>query len=171
MIREDISYNLVHLCKGDGNNEAKRRENAAKSFLDIVTSEKLVGGTGFIKGQYKCICMSETPPKTLANILSQKEGSEFKYQPYGIMFEKSYIYSLGGLPAIYSPEADFDKLHDDHKFRHVTFDLTTNPVSDFSWEREWRLKIDELTLDPNKVWLVVPDATTYKVLSEQIGGT
>ncbi|MDN4706292.1 hypothetical protein QYZ43_11230 [Vibrio parahaemolyticus] len=95
MIREDISYNLVHLCKGDGNNEAKRRENAAKSFLDIVTSEKLVGGTGFIKGQYKCICMSETPPKTLANILSQKEGSEFKYQPYGIMFEKSYIYSLG----------------------------------------------------------------------------
>ena len=166
MFRDDISDNLIHLCKGAGNNEGKRRENATKIFLDIIASKKLIGGTGFIKDKFVCVCCSETPPQALAKILSEKVGNEFKYQPYGIMFTKQHIFSMGGRPAIYSPLSEYDKLHDDHKYRHVTFDLDANPPSDFTWEREWRVKIDEIDIDPSKVWLVVPDAHTHKVLSE-----
>lgn len=171
MHREDISENLIHLCKGVGDTEKVRRENAAATLLKIVLSKKLKGGIGYIKGEHTCICFSETPPKTLAQIISKKVGGKFKYQPYGIMFEKRKIYSLGGLPVIYSPESGYDKLHADHKHRHVTFDLSAYPPVDFTWEREWRYKTNEIILDPKEVWLVVPDAATWDTLSEELNPT
>ena len=38
---------------------------------------------------------------------------------------------------IYQPEADFDLLPQELRWRHVRFELTGEQVVDFTWEREW----------------------------------
>ena len=39
----------------------------------------------------------------------------------------------------------------------MRYEPLADPVIDFTWEREWRLRCDELTFDPSEVALVVPN--------------
>ena len=80
------------------------------------------------------------------------------------MYEKSYLFAKGARPVIYQPNSDFDLLHEDHKYRHVKFELDEG--IDWTWEREWRIKIDELALEPDKVTLIVPNRSWEKRFQE-----
>ena len=70
------------------------------------------------------------------------------------MVDKAWLFKQGGRPAIYQPAKEFDLLHEEQKYRHVTY----NPAKgiDYTWEREWRLHADELILDRNLVTVILP---------------
>lgn len=132
MQRGDISKNLVHWTKGETDDEA------FETLKKILVEQRLLGGTGFIKGLHKCVCFTETPSH-FYHIRNSK------YKPFGIEFSKAGIFEMGGRPVIYQPDDEIEYLSPEIQWRHVTYNpISENKWTDFTWEREWRLKIDYL---------------------------
>jgi hypothetical protein len=167
-MRDDITNKLVHLTKGINPDKSKHREEALLNLMSIIQQKKLNGGDGFIRGSYKCVCFSEAPIGKLAYVIAGGSGNEYKYQPYGVMVAKKWLFEKGGLPVIYSPADEFDKLPEEMRYRHVRFSLEKRAV-DFSWEREWRIKTDSLDITPEDVTLVVPDRAAKDLLQSNFG--
>ena len=150
IIRDDISTKLVHLTR-DTN-----FQDAAKTLLKILETKKLLGGNTFIKGGHKCVCFSEAPIAKLSQILAiPSETSGMRYKPFGIMVDKIWLYAKGGRPVIYQPDRDYELLHCDLQYRHVRFEPHNH--IDYTWEREWRIKTDELELGIEDVTVVLPN--------------
>ncbi|MCP4162607.1 MAG: DUF2971 domain-containing protein [Deltaproteobacteria bacterium] len=159
-MRDDISNKLVHLTKGQNENETIKgfkdnRIQAITTLKDIISKRKLIGNTGYIKGKYKCVCFSEAPISKLSHILAEEKVS-FRYQPYGLIFNKKWLYEKGGRPVIYGPTSEYDLLPEDLKYRHVRFELSKEYPVDHTWEREWRIKTDELEFKEIDVSIIVP---------------
>jgi hypothetical protein len=165
-MRHDISDKLVHLTKGTGEDAKQHRTEAFKTLYKILKDGALIGGTGYIKGKQKCVCFSEAPISALSQILSSKDSGVFKYQPYGVLVSKDWIYAQGGRPAIYGPDADYVKLPSDMQYRHVRFELACSIPIDHTWEREWRVRTDKLTITPADVTVVVPTRDVVDALRE-----
>ena len=150
MIRDDLSDRLIHLTKG-------KTEDAASTLLKIITEGKLLGGSGMIKGEFCCVCFSEAPISKLAYLLAKPSRHGMRYRPFGVMVEKSWLFQRRGRPVIYQPAEEYDLLPDGLKFRHVTYEPNREKPIDFSWEREWRIRTNELRLDPDRTTVVVPN--------------
>jgi len=157
MAREDISDKLVHFTKGDTFNDA------FGNLRSIVNEHRLIGGSGYIKGEYNCVCFSEAPLSSLEHGLLNSSAYS-RYSPFGIVFDKKWVFAKGGRPVIYQPDSEFDLLPESHKWRHVRYEPTTDEPVDFSWEREWRIHTDELYFDPSVAALVVPDQDWANIL-------
>lgn len=169
MIRDDLSNKLIHLTRGDNADDPqKATEQAFERFHSIVTQMKLLGGNGYIKGGYRCVCFTEAPISKLSHILASGPSAGVRYAPFGVMVEKKWLYQKGGRPVIYGPDPDFAKLPEEMKYRHVRFWLGDKYEIDHTWEREWRIHTDKLILDPSQITLVVPDRAVKKVFTEQI---
>ena len=156
-MRDDLSDKLVHLTKGVGDDMSKHREEALRTLAKILGEKRLLGGDGFIKGSHKCVCFSEAPIGKLSHILAQKDGKAFKYQPYGVIVDKLWLFEKEGRPVIYGPDGDYTSLPEEMKYRHVRFWLSQEYSVDHTWEREWRIKTEELKITPSEVTIVVPD--------------
>lgn len=144
MYRDDISNFLIHWTSGDTYQEA------FESLEAIIDAQKIVGTDRLVRGNYKCICFTETPTKHF-------NFSCKRYKPFGIGFKKDYLFSLGARPVIYETEQEFNILPEIFQWKHVRFELGTENPIDFTWEREWRLKTDELTISIDTVGIIVPD--------------
>jgi hypothetical protein len=73
------------------------------------------------------------------------------------MFDKSWIFDHGGRPVIYQPDSDFTILPEDLRWRHVRFEPTGEQAIDFTWEREWRIRCQELHFSPAEAVIIVPN--------------
>lgn len=155
MIRDDLSNKLIHFTKGTP-------EEATVAFRSIIKEEKLRGGTGFIKGGFKCVCFTESPIAKFPHILASPKAFDFPYAPLGIMVSKLWLYKQGGRPVIYQPDEEYDDLNDNQKYRHKRYEPDKN--IDFTWEREWRIKTDSLRLDPYETTLIVRGRSWEKEL-------
>ncbi|HLE18050.1 MAG TPA: hypothetical protein VI728_07170 [Syntrophales bacterium] len=158
MIRDDVSDNLIHLSKDTTD------LTAANALLSILKEKKLRGGSTFIKGAYTCVCFSEAPIGKLAYILAEPSVNGIRYKPFGIMVGKKWLYERGGRPVIYQPDAEFELLCEGQRFRHVRYEPDK---VDFTWEREWRIKTDELELNPDITTVVVPNRDWEDWLQKQ----
>lgn len=158
MGRIDTSEFLVHFTKGD---------NALDSFRSIATSSELRGGTGFIKGGYRCVCFTEAPLHALQDILLHPSEHGYKYAPFGIVVRKAWLFQYGGRPVIYQPDAEYGLLPEALRWRHVRYEPNANPPIDFSWEREWRVLTDSLKIAPDNAWLVVPSVEKLREVCEE----
>lgn len=147
-MRVDLSNHLVHLTRGT-------RRNAEEAFLSIVAQRKLIGSSHGIRGGHQVVCFSEAPIEVLAKLFA-KSGNDFRYQPFGVMVPKTWLYSRGGRPVIYQPESEFELLPEVLQYRHVRLD-SPGTNSDYSFEREWRIHSESVVLDPAFCTLVVPD--------------
>lgn len=156
-MRIDLSDRLVHLSKGVDADPANHRAEAGGNVLDMLAQGAIKGGTGMIKGGHKCVCFSEAPVAALAHLLAAGPQGGYKYQPYGIMVTKAWLYAQGGRPVIYGPDSDYAKLPPDMQYRHVRFELCRSPEVDHTWEREWRIKTNALSIPPKEVTVVVPN--------------
>lgn len=148
LIRDDLSERLIHLTRGDTD------QAAADAFISILREGRVRGGTGCIKGSYRCVCFSEAPVGKLSHILAAPTAHGMRYRPFGIMVSKAWLFARGGRPVIYQSDGEYELLHDSQRYRHVRFEPDT-PV-DFTWEREWRVRTDELVLEPGQTTVVVP---------------
>ncbi|MEO6228498.1 MAG: hypothetical protein ABJB11_23310 [Ferruginibacter sp.] len=147
MIRADFTNTLIHLTRD------KAEQSAADTFHKIVEEKSLNGSTENIRGKSKCICFSETPISAIGQIVSQNHQG-FRYGAFGFMFSKKYLFNKGARPVIYQPDTDFSILPESLQYRHVRFEIDK---VDWTWEREWRMKIDLLLLEPEHVTLIVPN--------------
>ena len=153
MIREDLSHNLVHLVKGD------TPEEALATFDKILADQAIIGGAGDIKGNWQCVCFTETPLAHLAQALSLRDVHNIRYYPAGIMVAKNWLFAKGGRPVIYQPDAEYCLLPDELQYRHVRYELDhakAERTVDWTWEREWRIRTDRLAFTPEEVTLVCP---------------
>jgi hypothetical protein len=152
MNRQDISKHLIHFTKD------KNDECAFRRLQKIIRDKKLIGGSNMIMGNHRCVCFSEAPLPSLADGLVNNDHYS-KYSSFGIMVSKQWLFKQGGRPVIYQPVAEYKLLSESHRWRHVTFELReTHSFSDFTWEREWRLRCDDLSFDCTTATIVVPDA-------------
>jgi hypothetical protein len=159
MSRPDISPFLTHFTKGND------YEDAFARLRKIIASRKLIAGSGQIKGGFHCVCFTEMPilPDGLVS-----EQSKSKYSPFGICVSKQWLFERGGRPAIYHPESDYKLLPESLRWRHVRYELRdTFERTDFTWEREWRIKCDELQLEQREAQIVVLDQTWANRLIEE----
>lgn len=150
MPRNDISDKLVHFTSGE------TRDGAFARLNQIVDERTLRAGNGKIRGGYQCICFTEAPLASLPGGLVNPDAYS-RYQPFGVIFEKPYVFALGGRPVIYQSDAEFHALPEAMKWRHVRYEPHANPPVDFCWEREWRLPADALEFAPDVAGLVLPD--------------
>ena len=169
-MRDDLSNKLVHLTKGTSDDIDGNRGEALNTLTKIMISKQLKGGTGFIKGGHKCVCFSEAPISKLSYIIAKKGQNDFKYHPYGVIVDKSWLYEKGGRPVIYGPDEDYKKLPDDLKYRHVRFELSKTSNIDHTWEREWRIQEEALDITDQDVTLVVPDREVKSALVNRYAG-
>jgi len=166
LIRDDLSNQLIHLTRGDNADPKLNRQEAFERFYSIADEGKLIGGSGFIKGGYRCVCFTEAPISKLSYILASAVEGAFKYAPYGVMVSKQWLFQKGGRPVIYGPGTEFDELPEQFRYRHVRFYLSDKFTIDHTWEREWRIKTDELVIEPAEVALVVPDRSVERSFEE-----
>lgn len=148
-IRPDMSDKVIHFTK------AETYEDALGVLLTMIGGGSIVGGNGMIRGGYSCICFTEAPLPAVATDLV-KGGSFTRYAPFGLMFEKQWVYGQGARPVIYQSDAEFNQLSEEMRWRHVLYEPAAIPPVDFTWEREWRLHQDELLFSPGDAVLVVP---------------
>lgn len=143
MPRADLSEHLVHWIKGD--TEAQ----AFAVLRQIVSEQRLIGGTGCIRGGYQCACFTEAPEAAFHQILG-------RYRPFGVRVSKRWLFAQGGRPVIYQSAAEFELLPEALRWRFVRYEPDGAPPIDFSWEREWRIHTSELHLPAEEVTVVVP---------------
>lgn len=158
LIRDDISDKLIHLTRGNTD------QAAADAFLSIMNGQRLLGGDGCIKGGYRCVCFSEAPLNKLAHILANPSAHGMRYSPFGVMVNKEWLFEKGGRPVIYQLDSEYSLLDESQRFRHVRYEPGT---VDFTWEREWRVRVNELAIDPAASTLVVPNRAWEKWAFDQ----
>lgn len=148
--RADISPYLIHFTKGNDLNDA------FANLLSITASQIIYGSNNKIKGEYNCVCFSESPIESIPQGLINTNNYS-KYSPFGILVSKEWLFYQGGRPVIYQPLEEFELLSECVRWRHVTYNPIANQPIDLSWEREWRIQTNELYISPQFCSIVVPD--------------
>ena len=143
-MRADISDHLIHWTKGEC------EWDAFYTLFKIIQDGEIKSSSNMIKGSFNVICFTEAP-----EIEFHKKKS--RYSSFGIRVSKKWIYHKGGRPVIYQPTSEYSLLPDFLKWRHVSYDLLSEPVIDFSWEREWRISSDKLSFSPHEITIIIPN--------------
>jgi hypothetical protein len=149
-----MSASLIHFTKGAWAEDYE----GAFSHLQSIVNERVVRGSSssFIKGGYSCVCLTEAPLASVRHGLVNPSNFG-RYSPFGVMFEKRWVFAQGGRPVIYEPEGEYERLPESHRWRHVTYDPTAaDHLVDFTWEREWRIHCTELAFGPSDAVIIVP---------------
>ncbi len=159
MSRIDHCTNLIHFTKGK--KIKTNYEEAYQTLKKIITEKTIISSNRMISGKHNCICFTETPAKCLTNdgLLDAKYFS--RYTPFGIQFSKKQIFNNDGRPVIYSTKSEYilEEKNDNLNWRYVTYDPNDDGKSDFTWEREWRIKSQKLTFENSEVKLLFPNIT------------
>jgi hypothetical protein len=87
-----------------------------------------------------------------------------RYELYGIAVLKQTVYGRGGRPVIYAPAETCDQLPQVLQHLFVRFEP---PDVDFTWEREWRIRADEFSINPEVAAVFVRTAAeAFEIMSE-----
>lgn len=153
----DHCENLIHFTKAK--NGSLDYEEAYLNFKKIIKEKCLKGDNGMILGSHKCVCFTESPARCLTNegCLDSKLFS--RYTPFGFQYQKKKVFQQGGRPVIYSTKAEYEdeKNNKNLNWRFVSYNPKLDGRLDFTWEREWRIKADEIPVEPEFAKLVFPN--------------
>ncbi|HLF64181.1 MAG TPA: hypothetical protein VI603_10525 [Saprospiraceae bacterium] len=157
MYRIDHCENLIHFTKGS--DKSLDYEKAYENLKKIVSEQTIVGSTGMILGKLKCVCFTESPVRCLTNSGQLDTHYFSRYTPFGIQLPKKTVFNFGGRPAIYSLRSEYEHIKqiDEVNWRYVSYDPNLDGDLDFTWEREWRIRTDNIIIDPNEAKLVFPN--------------
>jgi hypothetical protein len=67
------------------------------------------------------VCLSEIPLASMDEFAGPADGSA-RYRFYGVALSKKAVFSAGGRPVIYIPDAEGQWIPADQKWRQVKFD-------------------------------------------------
>lgn len=162
--RRDVGNLLIHLTRTPEKPIVLGRVTMSahpRNVIQKIASEgRFLGSDGFIKGGYRCVCFTEAPIAEIPTIVRlAREAADIslhpRYEPYGVAVPKEWLFARGGRPVIYQSEDEYVQLPEDVRYRHVRYEPGN---VDFTWEREWRIKADELALDPKFTLFILPTA-------------
>ena len=109
---------------------------------------------GYIRQKQKAVCFQDVPLYSLAeNIKYEDEYSakniidtdkiKFRYEAFGLRFNKGLMFQKGARPVIYGSKCELDILPKTVQWRCVQLDLNdSNNIIDWTHEREWRIEGD-----------------------------
>jgi hypothetical protein len=144
--RNDLSPFLFHYTK------------AFEDLLSIIDQKKL-------KSKKKYICFTEAPLSTSLRMFDyMNQYPDPMYAPYGIGFNRDFLFNIGARPVIYGTEDENKKIPHELKWRC----LNLQPESyDFSWLREWRIEGNEFDFKDycNNIIIVAPTNKELKKLT------
>jgi hypothetical protein len=103
MIRDDLSTTLIHLTRDESEDPDESLRTAEGRLVSIAKQKKLLGGTTFIKGSYRCICFTEAPISKLSHILASGPRADLRYAPFGVMVDKTWLFQRGVSPLSTGP--------------------------------------------------------------------
>lgn len=147
-MRPDMSDQLIHFTRG------KNYEDAFGKICNMVDERVIYGGEEFWSGEH-CVCLTEAPLNSLpGGFVNPKSFS--RYSPFGVIFDKDYMFRIGARPVIYGPSKEVSLFPNDVHWRYMKYDLDETPPHDFTWEREWRLRAQMLEISPDTAAIVVP---------------
>lgn len=106
-----------------------------------------------IRGGYPCVCFTEAPLLAVANGFAPRLPAN-RYAPFGLMFDKTWVFARGGRPVIYESDHEFSDLPEQLRWRHVRYEPFGPAPIDFTWEREWRMRCEELLFSPTEAAIV-----------------
>ena len=134
-------------------------DRPASAILAEILNSGVLRGNGKWSGGEPVVCFTEAPIAESANIFALRgletcASDQLRYEPYGVAVSKKWLYSQGGRPVIYDGDATAELLPNELRYRFVKYDPSHAP--DLSWEREWRVRTSELTLDAMQTLVVVP---------------
>jgi hypothetical protein len=157
--RSDLTTELVHLTR------SVNSKSAIDVLYEILQTGKVNGSitsSGFIVGNTPAVCLQDAPLNAVGQncwfeqtYRKVNSAATKRYDPTGLIFSKTYIYSKGGRPVIYDRTSDAKGyLPKDQLWRIVNFDLSDkNNIVDWTHEREWRIP-NELEFEPTDVVLL-----------------
>ena len=157
--RPDLSDKVIHFTSGDS------ADGAFSRLRTIIAERRLISGSRMIRGGYRCVCFTEAPISAVANGFVGRLPPS-RYAPFGLMFDKAWVFAHGGRPVIYEPENDFSTLPEEMRWRHVRYEPVGDAIVDFTWEREWRLPCEELRFSPDEAVIVLPNGEWSELLRE-----
>jgi hypothetical protein len=159
MNRPDFSNYIAHFTSGSGNIksghtpgtfETKAKMSAKNKLISILTDKKIIA-TPMPWTKANAVCFTECP---WASLIAHTK----RYSPYGIGFNKPFVFSRNGGPAIYIRPDNYKDQMDGGKFTKHLWPFVTpfapsyrpdwmkerHPMADcdYSHEREWRVPHD-----------------------------
>ncbi|WP_104424700.1 hypothetical protein [Methylobacter tundripaludum] len=140
--------------------QRKTGENikSANLVLDDILNEGKLRGTNQEGINDKVVCFTEAPIQEFNSIFSLASiGQTPRYEPYGVAVPKKWLYEQGGRHVIYDDPNAKSSFSEAQLYRFVPYDPLNG--NDNTWEREWRIKKDELILDPKHTLVIVPSST------------
>jgi len=168
LVRRDFGNLLFHFTRDPnerfvevhfGEGHSMTMNGSASSVLRKILYEGRLKGTSAWSYNQNCVCFTEAPIQEFNSVFSLVEIAASakqrpRYEPYGIGVSKRWLFEKGGRPVIYDHPDAFASYPEAQQYRFVPYDLVAGV--DFTWEREWRIKVDYLDLDPNQTLVVVP---------------
>lgn len=166
--RPDLSPFLVHLTK------ANNSFTAYQNLINILKSREIWGsdkGKGFIKGPNSATCFMDIPLSSLKYVLNKSNTDpKFpRYEPYGIIFSKTYAYEQGARPVLYLSNCELKEMGipDDHLWRVVRLEGVEEDSIGWIHEREWRAQ-NNFPIPKNPFAVLVKDANSAVRLNSYI---
>jgi hypothetical protein len=167
LVRRDMGNLLFHFTRTPDNIVSIKQSNggnwsmppSAGSVLTKILAEAKLNGTSKWTYGYNCVCFTEAPIQEFNSIFSliqiaSSQDERPRYEPYGVAVSKKWLFNKGGRPVIYDHPIALDDFPNSLRYRFVPYDPENG--TDFTWEREWRIKTDFLQLDPNETLIIVP---------------
>lgn len=157
--RKDLSPFLIHWCR------------SKEQFYKIIQSTKIIPHASEFTFNNPVSCFTETPIDCLIDFENNsKHKTKFwkDWSPFGFLIEKiKFHQSYNGLPVIYSPGSDLEKLKKiGYDWRLVPLNTNFNEknrvlpyeeqYSNYVWQREWRTQ-NEIDLSDNHIKIIVPN--------------
>ena len=162
---------LKHTFEGEGFDKkivSTETTKALDVLKNIISTQKLIGSSTWIKGGTKCVCFSETPLHELVRLMSYDWWDKNRYEMYGVALQKEWFFKQGGRPVIYEMDGEEKFLQaGQNQHLHVRY---SPGVDDFTWEREWRVKMDSLPVSFDHSIFIVPTAHEALDIMNTFGG-
>ena len=80
---------------------------------------KLIASSNTIRATDAVICFTEAPMNKIAQIIASTNIDNMRNRPFGVMFEKDYLFEKGARPVVYQTEEEYKLLKNELIYRHV----------------------------------------------------
>jgi hypothetical protein len=153
LVRRDVSNLLFHFTRSTD------QDDAFSVLCKILSTKKLFGTSRWCEPN-NVVCFTESPIQEFNSVFSlvsiaASQSQRPRYEPYGIAVTKKWLYEQGGRPVIYDHPDTIQEYPETLRYRFVPYNPACG-AKDYTWEREWRIKTDELNLDPQHTLVIVP---------------
>src|SRR5690242_11023883 len=123
LARRDLADLVIHWTRGvrGGGFFSSRRAMPTIDVLDRILGEsRLIGGDGYIRGGYTCVCFTEAPLPEMISLFASanRMGESLRYEPFGIGVSKEWLFEKGGRPVIYQSDGEYEVLPIGIRWRH-----------------------------------------------------